>query len=172
MNAFLITGRGGSGKTTICAELKRRGLPAFDADRVPGLAAAFDRNTGKPTTVDWSGYVDYSKFAWDWDDAVLQHLITEHPTLYLCGSASNQFNFHPLFTMVFVLQLDLSTHRDRLRHRESDYGRHPDMEAHLLQEQQSFAAEAIRRGGIPLDATLPLPKLVDEILRLTRERSR
>jgi dephospho-CoA kinase len=35
----LISGRSGSGKSTICRELQARGLPAFDGDRI---ASAFD----------------------------------------------------------------------------------------------------------------------------------
>jgi hypothetical protein len=166
VSAYLITGRGGSGKSAIREELVRRGLPAFDADRVPDLCHTIDRVTRRETKVDWSGYVDYSKVAWDWDETVLRDFLTKHDQLYLCGSASNQLPFHKLFNKVFTLQLDSNTHRGRLRSRDSVYGKHPDMEKDLVNEQQLFTRLAIAQGAIAIDASQPLTKLVDEILRV------
>jgi dephospho-CoA kinase len=167
VSAYLITGRGGSGKSAIFEELKSRGLTAFDADHVPGLCKTIDRATGRAIEVDWSGYVDFSKIAWDWDGPILDRLIANHNPLYLCGSASNQFDFHDRFTKVFVLDLDPQTHRERLKSRASEYGKHPQMQSHLLKEQQRFVAEALSAGASRVDATLPLAKVLDTILELT-----
>jgi hypothetical protein len=108
MAVYLITGRGGSGKSTVAAELKRlkrRGYLALDADEVPGLARSEDLRTGLPVEVDFSGFVDYTKVGWNWQSKVLDKLLKEHKNLFLCGSASNQFAFQPRFDKVFVLVL-------------------------------------------------------------------
>ena len=49
---MLITGRSGSGKSTVYRELRRRGLPAFDTDRVAGLARWVDAVSLKTVEVE------------------------------------------------------------------------------------------------------------------------
>jgi broad-specificity NMP kinase len=164
MGVYLITGRGGSGKSTVAAELKRRGHPALDADEVPGLARSEDLGTGLPIEVDYSGFVDYSKVGWNWQNKALDELLERSKDLFLCGSASNQLTFHPRFDKVFVLILDPGTHRHRLQTRASRYGKNPRMMEEILALQQSFATEALRSGAIGIDATQPVSKIVDEIL--------
>ena len=121
--AYLITGRAGSGKSTVCLELRRRSQQAFDADDVPGLAHWIDRQTGQITEVDHSRYVDYQKVGWDWDAAVMNSFLSHRPSSFLCGSASNQLLFHDRFRQVFMLGLGPDEHRKRLETRENHSGK-------------------------------------------------
>lgn len=164
MGKYLITGRGGSGKSTICRELQRRGYPAFDADEVPGLCRWENRQTGEPIEVDPAGYIDYKKISWAWQDVVFKRLFAEHDDLILCGSSSNQEDYHSLFDAVLVLTLDKKTHDHRLRTRDFDYGKHPDLRREIVEHHQLFAKRMIAAGAVAVDATQPLDKVVDEIL--------
>lgn len=166
MRKYLITGRGGTGKSTICLELKRRGYPAFDADKVTGLCRWEDRKTGEPIEVDPSVYIDFTKIAWAWQDVVLQKLFYSHPDLILCGSASNQEDYYSRFNGIFVLTLDKQTHDFRLRSRDREYGKHPKMRNQLVERQQIFAKNLIsENGAIAVDATQSIEKVADDILR-------
>ena len=164
MAAYLITGRGGSGKSTICNALQARGYPAYDGDSIPHLSRWEDAHTGKPVSVDTAGFIDYSRVSWNWNGTVLQDFLAQHDPVFLCGSASNQLTFHALFNKVFVLDIDEATHARRLRARESDYGKHPAMEQSLIARHQAFVQEAVRAGALAVNAAQPLDNTVDEIL--------
>ena len=163
MGSYLITGRGGSGKSTICGLLQARGFNAFDSDEIPGLARTEDLN-GNPIKIDWSKFVDYSKVGFNWQEKVLRKFLVEHPHIFLCGSASNQLEYHKLFDKVFVLTLDRQTHKQHLLDRKSDYGKNPAMQAYLLDEQAKFAQEVLDLGAIPIDVSGSSEKTCDEIL--------
>lgn len=166
MGTYLITGRGGSGKSTIALKLQRQGYAAFDADDVPGLARSEDLRTGQPIDVDFSGYVDYSKVAWNWQAPVMRDFLAdhEHEDVFLCGSASNQQSFYGLFTRVFILMLDPETHKERLSHRASAYGKEPRMMEELVSEHQRLVQVAMAAGATGIDAGQPLPKIVEDIV--------
>jgi dephospho-CoA kinase len=163
MGRNLITGRGGTGKTSICRLLFERGFTAFDGDDIPGFARAEDMH-GKPIEVDWSGFIDYSKVAFNWQQHNLRNFLAAHPHVFLCGSASNQLTFHKFFDQVFVLTLDRATHQRRLLDRESEYGKNPATMTYLLDEQPHFARQAIALGATTIDASGSPDQTVDLIL--------
>ena len=166
MAVYLVTGRGGTGKSTVAEELVRRGYTAFDGDEIPGLAQSEDLKTGKKITVDYGGFVDYTKIGWNWQPDVLKEFLKrKEDPLFLCGSASNQLKYHELFDKVFVLTLDPATHMERLQTRKSNYGKHPAMQRVIITEQAIFAADAEALGAISIDASQPVSKIADDILK-------
>ncbi|OGL36556.1 hypothetical protein A3E49_01145 [Candidatus Saccharibacteria bacterium RIFCSPHIGHO2_12_FULL_49_19] len=166
---YLVTGRAGSGKSAINTELQNRGLRALDTDKVPGLTRWEDTKTGEPVYVDSSKFVDYSRVGWNWQGEVLRTLLTSEGELFLCGSASNQLNFHPLFDKVFALTLDPNTQLERLKSRPDVYAKHPEQQAEIVKEQAEFVEDAVRLGAIAVDNTRPVKTVVDEILSYTNE---
>ncbi|HSW80719.1 MAG TPA: AAA family ATPase [Candidatus Saccharimonadales bacterium] len=166
MGKYLITGRGGSGKSAICVELQKRGFPAFDTDRIPGFCRWEDRKTGELTVVDPKGYIDFKKISWAWQDDVLQMLFKSNKDMILCGSSSNQADYYSLFDKIFVLVLDEKTHAHRLKTRDFDYGKNPKLQREIIARQQTFAKKMIDDGATPIDVTQPIEKVVDELLSL------
>jgi dephospho-CoA kinase len=168
MSAYLVTGRGGSGKSAVAAELAYRGYNALDGDDVPGLSRWENAATGQPIEVDYRGYVDYNKVAWNWNAEVLNKIIAantqDQKPFFLCGSASNQAMFYDKFQAIFVLALEPDTHRQRLSSRDSAYGKDLKMMAELIAKHQSLTKELAQTGAILVDANQSLGNVVDEIL--------
>ncbi len=165
MGQYLVTGRSGSGKSTIAKALQERDYTCFDGDKVSGLARWENLSTGEPAEVDHTGYVDYNKVGWNWSEASLDALLNAYPDMILCGSASNQLGFHGRFDKVFVLVLDETTQSQRILSRTANgYGKDPAMLKQILHDQQTFVAQAIELGAIAIDAKQPLDLIVEDIL--------
>jgi len=86
---------------------------------------------------------------------------------FFCGSSRNFAKFIDLFDGVFVLEVDLDTMNRRIDERvaldPSDFGGKPE-ERKLI--ARLFATkEDVPKNAISIDATAPLPRVVDDILR-------
>lgn len=157
---YLIDGVSCAGKTTVCGELQRRGYQVIHGD--DELAYWGDLKTGEPV----KGRADAQR-SWLWDVAKVNALVTDqrHAVTFFCGGSRNADRFIDLFDEVFVLEIDLETLNRRLAARpETEWGG-------TAQEGEAFArVQHATRIGLPvnailIDATAPLPSVVDEILR-------
>jgi dephospho-CoA kinase len=161
---YLIAGRAGSGKSTICKELHSRGYNALDADKVKGLPRWEDPITKTPVIVDDFTHIDRTKVEWNWNAKKLEELLAENDDLILCGSADNDLTFFPLFDKVFILTIDPEQHVKRLRERSNNYGRHPDMHPIILEEQHNFAIAARALGATEISTTGTVDQVADMIV--------
>jgi len=165
----LVTGRAGSGKSSVCTELKRRGLPAFDADSVPGLSAWFDTYENRVVTIDAKDYVDISRYEWRWSPQILKEFIFEHSILFLCGGADNDFDFEDVFDMHFVLKVSPTIQVKRLVERTNNsYGKNPAMHNAIVKESAQHIQTAVKLGLKIINADMPITTVVDEILEKIR----
>jgi dephospho-CoA kinase len=156
---------GGSGKSAVAALLRRRGYHVFDTDDVPGLARWEDLATKKPIHVDHSGFIDYTKVAWNWDPEVLDALLNSSSEVLICGSASNQQHFYDHFNKIFVLVVDPKTHEQRLRSRKSEYGKHPKMMRQIIRDHQALTHHMSNNKKVTfIDTNRKIENVVDDIL--------
>lgn len=170
MTKFLITGRSGSGKSEICRELQARSLQTYDTDRVKGLVSWTNPKTGAPATPDYSQPIDPAINAWTWDAAALRRLLDTDEDIFVCGSADNQLELHHLFDKVFVLVLTPEEQRKRiLKRAEHDYGKSPEMQERIINEQAKFVKAAIELGAISIDAMPSVVTVANTILEYTNE---
>jgi hypothetical protein len=146
---YLVEGLSGAGKSSVYEELIRRGYPAVSTDRAwkvqthPGQAA---------------------NAVWDREKAVRELERPEPDVLFVCGSSRDRDRFLPYFTKVFNLRIDDDTMRRRLEERtNNDFGKQPEELELMLRLNRSGERSA---GAIDVDATRPLPQVVDEVLRL------
>jgi dephospho-CoA kinase len=161
----LITGRSGSGKSTICRELVARGQPAFDGDRISGLADWVDTATGQIVSMDYSRPIDRTRYEWRWSEPVIDAFLHDHNPVFMCGSADNDLACFNKFDRVFVLDLPPELQRTRILGRtEHDYGRLPEMQQQIITEQQAFVSAAAGLGALMLDATQVPEAIVHTIL--------
>ena len=158
---YLIEGGSGTGKTAVCNELRRRGYHAINGDRE--LAYQGDPETGEPVG-GITGVAAHGHHLWREDQ--VRALAADHreSMTFFCGGSRNLARFIDLFDGVFVLEVDLETLKRRLDQRpEDEWGgqrTERDLIEHLYQTR-----EEIPPGGIAIDATAPLGRVVDDILR-------
>jgi thymidylate kinase len=165
---YLIEGVSGAGKTAVATELERRGYQVVHGDRV--LAYRGDPETGAPLTPE----TEPATAVWlsehhIWDRAKVAALVADQAATatFFCGSARNVAKFIHLFDRVFVLDVDLDTMKRRIAERvardPSDFGGRP--EEFELAVRLHATKQHVPKGGIVIDATAPLSRVIDEILR-------
>jgi gluconate kinase len=160
---YLVEGLSGAGKSSVYEELIRRGHKAISTDRAWSFSA--DPETGLP-----GGPVRHDSWMWDQQKAVSELESPEPEVLFVCGSGRNRDRFLHYFTQIFNLRIDDDTMRRRLQERTDD-------DWPLGREGVELMLELNRRdegpaGAIDVDATQPLDRVVDELVRLaTVERA-
>ena len=154
---YLIEGVSGTGKTSVCRELQRRGCHAINGDTE--LAYQGDRRTGEP--VDGLGHEHH---IWNVDKVRALMADQSHAASFFCGGARNLSSFVDLFDEVFVLDIDLDTLNRRLAGRpEDEFGGKPGERELILRLHAT--KEDVPKGGVVIDATAPIERVVDEILK-------
>ncbi|HXQ14344.1 MAG TPA: AAA family ATPase [Caulobacteraceae bacterium] len=153
---YLIEGVSGAGKTTVAEELQRRGYHVIHGDRE--LAYQGDPKTGEP--VDGLAHAHH---IWNVDKVRALVADQSHAASFFCGGARNFPRFIDLFDRVFVLEVDLEALIRRLTERpETEWGGRP-AERRLVRRLHA-TKEDVPKGGVVIDATAPIERVVDEIL--------
>jgi broad-specificity NMP kinase len=159
---YLIEGVSGTGKTSVCKELQRRGYYALNGDRE--LAYQGDPETGEPVE-GITGLAAHEYHIWHVDKVKALVANQDEAVTFFCGGSRNFPKFIDLFDDVFILELDLDTLNRRLDERpDSEWGGGKPMERELIARLHQ-TKEDIPKNGISIDATAPVAHVVDEILR-------
>ena len=157
---YLIEGVSGTGKTSVCKELQRRGYHAINGDNE--LAYQGDPETGKPTDSR-----THENHIWHVDKVKAIVANQDEAVTFFCGGSRNCSKFIDLFDGVFVLEVDLDTLNRRIDERcrldPDDWGGKPSERELIVRTHQT--KEDIPKNGIIIDATAPIARVVDEILR-------
>ncbi|MEO8457160.1 MAG: AAA family ATPase [Chloroflexota bacterium] len=164
---YLIDGLSGAGKTSVCNELQRRGYHAIHGD--DELAYQGDPETGVPTPGTYRNHI--------WDVAKVRALAANHEeaATFFCGGSRNLSKFIDLFDGVFFLEVDLDTLNRRLDERPDDnWGDGAWSDHRVIKERKRIARlhqtkESVPENGILIDATAPIARVVDEIIRRAAE---
>lgn len=154
---YLIEGISGAGKTSVCRELRRRGRHAINGDTE--LAYQGDPTTGEPV----DGFA-HEHHIWNVDRVRTLVADQSHPASFFCGGSRNFSHFIDLFDRVFVLEVDLDTLNRRLAERpDNEFGGKP-AERRLVRRLHA-TKEDLPKGGVAIDATASIERVVDEILQ-------
>lgn len=164
---FLIEGVSGAGKTSVAAELQRRGYQAIHGDRE--LVYRGDPQTGLPiaseTKTPTALWMSEHQV---WDVEKVRAYVANHDAAvtFFCGGSRNFSKFVDLLDGVFVLDVDVATMNRRIDQRvaldPADFGATPeerDLIAHLFATK-----EDLPKNAICIDATAPIARVVDDIL--------
>lgn len=174
MAECLILGLAGAGKSSVVAELTRRGHIAYDADEpqsVHGLSGWFDAS-GLPCTYN-SDPAWRARHQFLWDMNVLERFLHNQASgqmLYLAGTATNVFDAIPLFSISNVVFLDAKV--STLCQRLSDPNRRTPYPFDCTPEHRSWIAEAVPRfrekllglGATAINAEAELVQVVDSLI--------
>ena len=153
-------GVSGTGKTSVCDELRGRGYHAIHGDRE--LAYQGDPETGEPV----DGFA-HEHHIWDVDKVKALAADQTHAMSFFCGGSRNYPAFIDLFDGVFVLEVDIDALNGRLASRtENEWGGRA-IERELIARLHA-TKEDVPKGGVIIDATAPIPRVVDEILSRCR----
>lgn len=164
MSKYLITGRQGSGKTTIIKILQERGFTAYNTDDLPESTKLQDKVTGE--TIPWpDGKVDWTKYAWNWQRSEIERLLASDETVFLGAIVSNQKDFYTLFDKVFLLTIDSDTLRQRLETHEHASHHLPGEIERILLDHELKQERLMKQGAESIVATRPPQEVVDDILR-------
>jgi dephospho-CoA kinase len=164
MPTYLVTGYPATGKSSVADELKRRGHAAYDTDNLPGLSHHVYKD-GTPVDLSKSHIEDKSELEWVWDKAKLTELLNSADEVFICAITSKQHEFYDHFDKIFVLTIDEATLKHRLLTRTTnDFGKHPNEMKMLVDGRKPFVQQMLKVGAIPIDATQPLEKVVDDVL--------
>jgi broad-specificity NMP kinase len=154
---YLIEGVSGTGKTSVCKELQRRGYYAINGDTE--LAYQGDPEAGKPTDG-----LTHEHHIWHVDKVIALVANQDEAVAFFCGGSRNFSEFVDLFDGVFVLEVDLDTLNRRLDERMEDEWGGNQTERELIARLHQ-TKEDIPKNGIVIDATASVARVVDEIVR-------
>jgi dephospho-CoA kinase len=149
----LVTAMSGTGKSTVLAELARRGFQVVETDDAPWS--------------EWSeadgGYV--------WREDLVEELLSREDggSLYVSGTVSNQGCFYPRFDAVVLLSAPVDVLLRRIDARNTnDYGKTAEERAlilsHVAQVEPLLRATCTHQ----IDATQPLDDVVAQLVEIAR----
>jgi thymidylate kinase len=156
-NNYLVEGVSGTGKSSVCAELRNRGYRAIDGDKELAYL-------GNPETGERLNKLGHDTHIWDVEK--LKQLIEnkEDEVTFFCGGSRNFDKFIGLFDNVFILEVDADTLNQRLESRPKNaWGNSPEQRELILRLHST--KEDIPSDGVVIDATQPLEVVVNQIVQ-------
>lgn len=158
---YLIEGVSGTGKTSVCHELRRRGCVAINGDRE--LAYQREPTAGeKPEDFGSEAEARHAHHVWDVEKVRRLAADQDDDATFFCGGSRNLDQFIDVFDEIFVLDVDAETLNQRLDSRpDDDWGKDKSERELIL---RLHATKEDTPSGVLIDATQPLARVVDEIL--------
>lgn len=143
----------GTGKSTVLAELARRGFEIVETDDAPWS--------------EWSeadgGYV--------WREDLVEELLSrdDDGTLYVSGTVSNQGSFYPRFDALVLLSAPVDVLLHRLDARTTnDYGKTAEERALILSDVAEIEPLLRATCTHEIDTTQPLADVVAQLVEIAR----
>lgn len=132
---FLLTGMSGTGKSSVLAELERRGCEVVETDVDDWCV--------------WATLPGSSDAGWLWREERMRDLL-ERPRsapLVVAGCVANQGSFYPLFEKVVLLSAPADVILTRVTTRtDNPYGKTPEQRAEILANLRGVEP-LLRRGA-------------------------
>lgn len=156
---YLVEGGSGTGKSSVCRELRKRGYTAVDGDNE--LAYGGDPETGDHAE-------EHNYYTHIWDVAKVREIAanTSEEIAFFCGGSRNFSKFLDVFDQVIVLDVDTETLKRRLVAREADdWGGNDEQKEFIV---RLHATKDDVPQGTVIDTARPLDEVVDAIFDAIR----
>jgi broad-specificity NMP kinase len=148
---ILVTGMSGTGKSTVLAELARRGFQVVETDDAP-----------------WSEWSE-AEGGYVWREDLVEELLSRDDgrTLYVSGTVSNQGRFYPCFDAVVLLSAPVDVLLRRIDGRTTnDYGKTAEERALILSHVAEVEPLLRATCTHEVDATQPLGEVVTQLVEI------
>jgi len=151
-SVILVTGMSGTGKSSVLAELARRGHRTVDTD--------------------YDGWSEFTpEFGQLWREDRMDALLDAHTegALFISGTASNQGKFYSRFNAVVLLSAPLEVILQRVASRKNnDYGKTAEQREEIIGYVRTV--EPLLRAGAnyEIDTRKPLEQVADELEQISR----
>jgi shikimate kinase len=143
----LVTGMSGVGKSTLLAELSRRGYETVDTD-----------------------YGGWHRPDGTWDERRMGALLDQQASVVVSGTADNQGRFYDRFHHVVLLSAPLAVLIDRVASRSNNpYGKTPEQQADIARYVREVEPLLRRGATVTLDGRRPVGELADTVEQLLIE---
>ncbi len=170
--SILINGIAGSGKSAVCAELKKLGYKAYDIEIMEGLFSLVNKTT-KEIVKDYDKYdknnlESVKQHNWICDKKKLQQLVRKNSKgiVFYCGTAVNLDDLLPLFDKIFLLKTSQKVLRERLSTRtSSDFARTPEVQDWIFRWKNWQEDQMREKGAIVIDANRSLQEIATDIIQ-------
>ena len=159
MPLIYITGPTGSGKSTICEELRAKGFSAYDTDEKEMRTLQF---------------IDDRQLL-VLDEKVIRKIysISESKPTFICGTSPNDLDFRELFAKIIVLTIEEAEQQSRIISRTNNsYGKEPHQLANALKWRSIQIEKYKSVGAIAINASQPIDKTVSQILSIVESGSK
>lgn len=153
-SVVLVTGMSGCGKSTVLAQLKRRGHRILDTDDPGWIVEGRAAEDAEPI----------------WDLARIKALIDGHVSgcLFIAGCVANQSEVYDRFDAVVLLSAPIDVILDRVADRTNPFGSLPEERTKIANDLTVF--EPLLRAGADCEivTTAPVLEVVAELEQLAR----
>jgi dephospho-CoA kinase len=154
MAVILVTGMSGTGKSTVLAELARRGYAVVDTDY-----GDFRENVVVP-----GQHEPEPMWRADRMTALLDAHADGH--LFIAGTVANQGSFYPRFDAVVLLSAPMDVVLERVTSRTTnDFGKADDERRKIVRDAAEVEPLLRRRATVEIDTSRPLDDVVAAVLR-------
>ena len=134
----------GVGKTTVLAELRRRGHLTIDTD-----------------------YGGWHRPDGTWDEPRMDRLLAEHSDLIVSGTVENQGRFYDRFNHVVLMSAPLQVLIDRVRLRTNNpYGKSVQQQCEIARYIETVEPLLRKVSTLELDGQRPVSELADAVEQL------
>lgn len=162
---ILITGVAGTGKTTFSNLLNTQGFLSMDVSAIPNLCYWRERKTNNK--VDLAKNRNFKWFESNeriCDPHKLLTIINNYDNIILCGSFFNIVDLLYLFEKVILLQSNPDELIERLKTRQSQFGK-TKIEQYLVKTwQKEFDPQMISFGAITVNTNAPINIVLEKII--------
>jgi shikimate kinase len=172
MALIYITGVAGTGKSTICQQLRQLGYTAYDAD-VDGFMGWQHIASGEWVCgYDMPNYLSkswFEEYQWALSRVRVEQAALEaaNKPVFICGTSANDEDVHDLLHHVMFLTLDEQILRQRLATRDTNsFGKTEDELNHVLRWIQPAEEYYRNFGAFMLNAAEPVEHVVSQILHV------
>ena len=175
MSLYYITGVPGSGKTTVLAELTRRGYEAYDTDYFADFydiftgEKALNGRTAQKRTKEWRQHHEWKLPV---ETVAALRAKAGSAVIFLCGVTANDDDFWKEFANVFCLHVPPDEIERRLLGRpdQDDYGKNPHELAIAIEWAAYSKQQYEDLGAVIIDAAQAVEHIAQAIIDQIHDR--